>query len=188
MTTHAERVPCTGTHLSDFARVKVDPAQTSFWEGREFHFLDEFSIAAGATKVIKIVSPVDTVVYDILYAIDAGFIRAALCYGGTEGGVFSSPVHSHGANTMSLGPDHRAYAGVAYAQQVLLSSGGTHTGGTEIEITRLKTADNSNFASTFGMEAGLEHGMAAGTYYLRIQNIGAGTTTGTVKARWEERG
>lgn len=175
---------------SGFDRARVEVQTTSFLEGREFHFLDEFSIAAGATKVIQVISPIDTVVFDISYSIDAGFIRATLVEGGTPGGTFNIPVNWHPANNMTVGVNRSDYSppnGIPYQKQVTLFSGGTLTGGTEIEVVRLKVASVTNFASSFGSGPSLDHGMAPGTFYLKIQNLDTVTTTGTVKARWEER-
>ncbi len=44
-----------------FRRVRVDPAQTGFFEGREFCSFYEFSIASGNSVVLKFSCPVDLI-------------------------------------------------------------------------------------------------------------------------------
>jgi hypothetical protein len=46
----------------DFSRLRVDVGQTGFFAGREARTFYEFTIASGATQVIKVVAPVNTIV------------------------------------------------------------------------------------------------------------------------------
>ncbi len=89
---------------------------------------------------------------------------------------------------MTPGNDHRrSYSGPVYASQVVLTAGGTHTGGTELDVIRLKAANSSGNAVSVGNMEDSQRGVGPGTYYFRLQNLGTGSITGTLKTRWEER-
>lgn len=173
---------------SGFERLRVDVAQTSFFEGREFRTFKDLNVAAGATYVIKAVVPINIVLFGLDVALEAGAVRISTRTGGTEGGSFSETLPRFPANNMSLGKDHRKYNGVAYAPTVVITAGGTHNGGgTELDVIRLKANSNTNQASSVGTPSSPERGVGAGTYYFLINNPSADTVVGTFKARWEER-
>lgn len=170
----------------DNARLRVDVAQTGFFAGREFRTFKEFAVAATETYVIKIVVPVNTILFEFGVEIEAGTARIeTMRPGGTvvEGGSFSEALPVLPTNTMTEKPQP------PYASQVLLTAGGTLTGGsvaegTIIDVLRAKAADNSNFAASVGAEAGAERGVAPATYYWRAT---LAAFVGVIKARWEER-
>lgn len=167
-------------------RLRVDVGQTGFFLGREFRTFKEFDVATTSTYVIKIVAPVNTILFEFGLEIEAGTIRIeTLRTGGTvvEGGSFSESLPRIPTNTMTEKPQP------PYAVQNLLTAGGTLTGGsvaegTIIDVLRAKVADNSNFAASVGAEAGAERGVAPATYYWRMAMAGF---IGVIKARWEER-
>jgi hypothetical protein len=161
-----------------FRRLRVDIAQTSFFEGREFRTFKEWTAATTATYVIKAVVPLDIILFSLTSAVEAGTIRVETVVGGTEGGTFSETLPILPANTMSTRPSP------FYTNQTVLTAGGTLTGGTVIDVLRIKAADNSNFAGSVGVAATDERGVGAATYYFRITLTGV---IGTFKARWEER-
>ena len=167
--------------------MRVDSAQTSFFEGREFRTFKELSILTATTYVIKVVTPIDLILNSLEATIDQGSLRVSTHVTGTEGGSFSEVLPVFGANRMTS--RRVGYAGVGgyYDSQVVLTAGGTHAGGIELDIIRLKANNNLNQAASVGSSPFDERGVAAATYYFRLQNIGADTVTGTFKARWEER-
>jgi hypothetical protein len=184
-------LPKTSDRLSTFDRVRVDVAQTSFWEGREFRTFKELSIPALSTIVIKAVVPIDIILFSLQLSLDIGAIRMPTVVGGTEGGSFSSSLPIFGANNMAQPVNHRKTFGVSsdafYVPQVLLSTGGTHTGGTELDVITLKTQGNSQQASSVGTGPTDERGVAPNTYYFRLQNTSNDVLAGKFSARWEER-
>lgn len=161
-----------------FRRLRVDLAQTSFFEGREFRTFKEWTTATTATYVIRAVVPIDIVLFSLQLALEAGTARVETVVGGTTGGTFSETLPIFPGNTMSTRPTP------FYTNQVVLTAGGTLTGGTVLDVLRVKTADNSNFAASVGAAPTDERGVAANTYYFRITLSGA---IGIFKARWEER-
>jgi hypothetical protein len=156
--------------------------QTGFFAGREFRTFKELNIAASETYVIKAVVPIDVILFGLTVQTEAGHLRLATVAGGTPAGTFSETLPIFGRNNMSERPMP------FYVPQVVLTAGGTHTGGTEIDVLRLKANNNTNQASTVGSEGGDERGVAAATYHFRMQNLSAtDAITGVFHARWEER-
>lgn len=162
-----------------YARLRVDPDQTSFWEGLQYRTFREISIASGTTAVFKVVVPVDTVLYDVSLTLDAGAIRLRTVSGGTEGGTFSTPLPILRKNTMTDAPNIPA--------QNAITTGGTHTDGTDIDVIRLVVAGATAQQSSIGSKAYDQRGVGPGTYYWKLENISNSTATGVFSAFWEER-
>lgn len=156
-------------------RLRVDVGQTGFFAGREFRTFFEFT----ANDVIKVVVPVNVILFGLGVTLTAGQMRLETVVGGTEGGSFSNVLPIFGRNNMTERPLP------LYTPVVTMASGGTHTGGTVLDVLLNKVADNAVFASSVGATEGDERGVGAGTYYFRITVTG--TTAGVLKARWEER-
>lgn len=167
-------------------RIRVDVAQTGFFAGREFRTFKEFDVATTSTYVIKIVVPVNTILFEFQVQEEAGTVRVETLRPGvgiTEGGSFSEALPRMPTNTMTEKPQP------PYASVVTLDAGGTLTGTgtpgvTLLDVSRIKAADNSNFAATVGADGGAERGVAPATFYWRFTFTGF---IGVIKARWEER-
>lgn len=179
----------TTDRLSGFERLRVDPDQTSFWEGREFRTFKELNIAASAEYVVKAVVPINIILVKLEVSIESGFVRVGTYAAGTAGGSFSETLPIFNANNMSAGNDHRRnYSGNVYTAQTVLTAGGTHTGGTELDVIRLKTASVTVQAQSVGLSSFDQRGVSANTYYFRLLNLSSqDAVTGTFKTRWEER-
>lgn len=162
-------------------RLRVDVAQTGFFAGREFRTFYEFSIAAGASVYLKFVSPIDFQLFEQSLTVDAGSIRFAAYTGGTEAGSFNTALPIIGKNRMASRP--QPY----YNAQITLHTGGSVSGGTEVEVFRVITSGATAQQVTVGGAQSTERGLPAGTYYLRLQNISSGTATGVYSLFWEER-
>jgi hypothetical protein len=176
-------------------RIRVDDEEIGFYDGREFRTFREFwagalpsstAIAAGATYVIRAIVPIDIVLFSLQLGFDNGQIRVETVVGGTPGGAFADVLPIFGANNMAV---QRALVtgGGYYLPTVTLAGGGTHTGGTVLDVIRLKIENSTGAAASVGNSPDDERGVAANTYYFRITNIGAGVAEGTFKARWEEK-
>jgi hypothetical protein len=157
---------------------------SAFWEGREFRTFLELNIPAGTTLVMRVVVPVDTVFYGLELTLDSGHLRMGTYAGGTEGGTFSVALPIFRANNMSAG-ENRKDQPSAYVAQDTLHYGGTHTGGTELDVQRIRPAKDSSTGN--GAELlGDARGIQPGTYYFRLLAL-VGPVTGVFRARWEER-
>lgn len=161
-------------------RIRVDPGQTGFFEKREFRTFKELSISAGATYVVRATVPVNIILTGLELVVDDGKLRLESAVGGTPGGTFSEALPIIPRNAMTETP-------AAYTPQVALEAGGTHTGGTLLDVILLHTANATGSASSVGNAQQDERGVAPNTYYFRFTNTGSGTVAGVFRARWEER-
>ena len=163
----------------EYSRLKVDIGQTGFFAGREARTFYEFSIASGASQVIKVVAPTDTIVQQLSVELFLAEIRMELVVGGTEAGTFATPLPILKTNTMTTAS--------SYVPQVTMNRGGTHTGGTVVDLLEAVSGANSNKATPSGATEESPQGFAAGTFYIRLINTDGATATGIFRARWEER-
>jgi hypothetical protein len=163
----------------DYSRLRVDVGQTGFFAGREARTIYEFSIAQGATQVIKVVAPTDTIVQTLGLDLFLAELRLELVIGGTEGGTFGTPLPIFKTNTMTTAS--------TYTPQVTMATGGTHTGGTIVDLLRVLSGSNENKATVSGATEASPQGFSAGTFYIRLINIDGNTANGIFRARWEER-
>jgi len=162
-----------------YARLRVDVGQTGFFAGREVRTFYDFSIPNGQTHVIKVVSPVDTILQMLKLELDLAELRLELRIGGTEGGTFNTALPIIKTNTMSTASD--------YVPQVTMNRGGTHTGGTLVDLLTAYSGSNPNKAVTDSTTDNLPQGFPAGTFYIRLINTDGATASGIFRARWEER-
>lgn len=174
----------TGMYTSDkegFRRLRVDVAQTGFFEGREFRSFYEFSVSSGSSFVIKFTSAVDFILFEQSLSVDSGGIRFSAITGATETSSFNTSVPVIGKNRMSSRPTPY------YTSQASISTGGTISGGTVVEVVRVITANSTAQESSVGGVISTERGLPAGTYYLKFENTENSTTTGVYALFWEER-
>lgn len=167
-----------------FSRLRVDPAQTGFFEGREFRTFYEFSIPSGQSVTLKFACPVDFIMFQQALSVDAGGIRLTAITGATESTPFNTPLPVIGKNRMT---SRRQYTGGYYAAQETISSGGSVTGGTVVEAVRVVAANATSQRATVGGQTSDERGLPAGSYYLKMENLHNGTTTGVYSLFWEDR-
>ena len=162
-----------------YGRLRVDVGQTGFFAGREAYTFYEFSIATGSSQVIKVVSPTDTIVQRFSIELDLAAIRLELVAGGTEGGTFGTALPIIKSNTMTTAS--------SYVPQVTMSRGGTHTGGTVVDVLTAISGDKLQKSTAATATEDMPVGFPAGTYYIRLVNIDGATASGIFRARWEER-
>lgn len=183
--THAERIEAYPPKVlmtdgnGSYARLRVDVGQTGFFAGREFRVLKELSIASGATQVLKIVSPIDSILYAFGVELTLSQLRVELVVGGTESGTFNGAITPLKTNQMTTASD--------YASQVTFATGGSHTGGTVIDAFDIVSGSNVNKAIVQQVDESQPLGFSAGTYYIRMHNTDGATAKGFLKLRYEER-
>jgi hypothetical protein len=163
----------------DYARIRVDVAQTGFFAGTEFRTFRRLSIAAGASLVIRAVVPIDVILFQLALELVDGWVDVETVTAGTPGGSFSETLPIFRRNNMSVAP--------VVVPQVVLTAGGTHTGGTVLDVLAARASGATAQASSVGNHLTDERGIAPGTYYFRLTNPGSGTATGVFRAWWEER-
>ena len=159
-------------------RIRVDDTQTSFFQGTQARTFMEAAVAAGASLWVRATVPLNIVLYELNFTVDAGSMRISTYSGGTASGTWTTqPVIRK--NTMSDAP--------AYTPQVAVASGGAMTGGTLNDVVRVVSSSATAQQSTVGTVPFSERGIGAGTYFYKIENIGTGTINVVLHAWWEER-
>jgi hypothetical protein len=167
----------TGTGVDPRPRLRVDTAQTSFLEGRQFRVFHEFNIASGATLVGRFITTQDVVVLRRHITVVQGNLRYVLNSGGTPTGTFTSKT-VFPVNSMASRPSP------AYTSTTLATIGGTAlTGGTDLDAVLLETG-SSQAVSVQNIAD--EVGLPAGTYYVAITNTGGTALRGVYQVVWEE--
>lgn len=163
-----------------FSRLRVDNGNTSFFKGREFKIFHEFSLAAAAVRVYRIVTPINLIIQHLNAQVWDGEARVEfLTEGGTPGGSFSTTLSNIRTNRMST-------ADTSYASQNVVTTGGTHTSGTVSNVVQLDSAMGSGHHHEAVNDDRL-YGLPAGTYYIKVTNTGLATAAGSISLRWEER-
>jgi hypothetical protein len=157
-------------------RVRVDVAQTGFFENRERRSFKEWATATTGTYVIRATVPINVILSALDIALEAGAIRIETVVGGTASGTWAEVLPIFAANNMTNAP--------AYTGQVFLDAGGTHTGGVVLDVLRAKTDANTNRSSSVGATADTVRGVSPGVYYYRMTLTGV---IGVASFRWEER-
>lgn len=158
-------------------RIRVGVGQTGFFAGREFRTFRELNISVGTPLVIRAVVPLDIILSGLEVELLDGSLKLETIVGGTPGGTFSQTLPIFSRNTMSDTP--------TYTPLVVLTAGGTLTGGAVIDVLVAQTSGQGSRAASVGANSGDERGVGANTYYFKLTAIAA--ITGVFRARWEER-
>lgn len=150
------------------ARLKVDVAQTGFWEAREFRFEYELS----GNTVIKFNSPIDFILQSQSLLSHDGIATLAvyLANQGAVDGTFDQPITTINNNLLSTAP--------AYVGQISLSTGGTFTPSDNDpnfarEYIKVIATTATSQRSTVGGNTVPERGLPAGEYYLVFTGVDA---------------
>ena len=174
--------PVPSSVITTASRLRVDVGQTGFFEGRDFRSFYELNVAAEATLNLRFVSPIDFILWEQALNLDSGSRRMAVYINATVSGAWT-PIAPIGRNRMSTAP--------AYAPLAALSYGGNFTGGTLVEVIRVRTGSNqgNQRSSTVGARQSDERGLPAGSYIISLQPLGVETdaATGVYSIEWEER-
>jgi len=165
--------------VSEFDRIKVTVGRSCFFAGRQRSTFYQYSIPTTESKVIKVVAGVNTLVQNFGATLNVAALRVELVTGGTEGGTFGTELPVLQTNTMTTVGE--------YTSQVTLAVGGTHSGGTIIDVLDLNAGTPARQAVAASATESEPLGFAPGTYYIRLVNTDGATATGIFKARWEER-
>lgn len=159
-------------------RMKVDPAQTGFFEGREFRISYEFNIASGSTQVIKFSCTSDFILWEQRIEVDEGFLIYKPTINPSTATGFITTIPQYGKNRMSTTP--------VVTNTVTVTTGGTITGGDAVETARIKVANATGQQASVGGAVYSERGLPAGDYYLTLKADGA-ITKGIINLVYEIR-
>jgi len=164
----------------EFARIPVDVAQTSFFEGREFRFIRKIT-----TPIIyRFTAPVEFILSSQSFGIVDGEFEFYAWRGEnvTPSGTWASvPIL---AKNISL--TRRLFNGSFYAGQCTIDSGGSIVvtdSNNYADYAHLKTSNASGQKTSIADQSAQGRYLAAGTYYLQF----TGTAIGSYALEWEER-
>lgn len=166
-------------------RLRVDPGQTGFFAGRFFRsYIEALIPVAGPPVQFRFTSPIDFILWLQSLELTQGATELRVYTGATPSGVWTQrPVI--GVNRMAQRP--QPY----YAAQCTLETGGNFTGGTEVDVLKVRTSAANNTAQNVG-DSWTERGLPAGTYYGRLQTLAGGLNVNDpaqliYSLTWEER-
>lgn len=166
-------------------RIRVDPGQTGFFAGKFFRsYIETLIPVAGPSVQFRFTSPIDFILWLQSPELTQGAIELRVYTGATGSGTWTQrPVI--GVNRTAQRP--RPY----YAAQCTLETGGNFTGGTEVDVLKVRTSSANNTASNVG-DQWSERGLPAGTYYGRLQTLAGGLAVNDpaqliYALTWEER-
>lgn len=166
-------------------RLRVDPGQTGFFAGRMFRNYHEALIpVAGPSVQFRFTSPVDFILWQQNLDLTQGALEMRVYTGATPSGTYvdKTPI---GVNRMTERP--QPY----YDAQCRIGFGGNFTGGTEVDLLKLRASAANNTANNVGGDFS-ERGLPAGTYYGRFSTLTGGVTVNDsaqmiYSLQWEER-
>jgi hypothetical protein len=166
-------------------RLRVDPGQTGFFEGRMFRAFFSGTIpTAGPSVQFRFTSPVNFILWLQQLELTQGALQLEVYTGATSTGTWAA-VPIIGLNRMSEAPQP------AYASQVTIETGGNFTGGTRVDLLQVRTAAANNTASNVGQEF-TERGLPAAVFHGRLSTLPGGLTVNDAaqyvyRLQWEER-
>lgn len=158
----------------NYARLRVDPGQTSFWAGKQFRTFQKLTLPAGTNRVVRATVGVNIVLYNTSFVVDGSSVEMELVVGGTAAGPWT-PMPVLRKNNMTTAP--------VIASGVTLDYDGAHVGGTVIDLNRIIAGNKDS--SVGGTDS--ERGVGPGTYYYRLTNVGAQEAIVVFSGWWEER-
>lgn len=172
--------PIATSREQKFARIPVDPAQTSFFEGREFRFVRKI-----ATPVVfRFTAPVEFILSSQTFGIVDGEFEfyAWRDDNVTPSGIWTSePIFAKNTSTT-----RQLYDGVPYVRQCSIDSGGSIAitdANLYADYERLKTTGATGQRISIVDQSTQGRYLAAGVYYLQFTGI----SESSYKIEWEER-
>lgn len=177
--TYAERVEAYPPSVlmtdndGEYARLRVDVAQTGFFAGREFRLVRKLT----SPRVYRFTFPVPVILFEQLLTATSGDIELFAWAGSnvTPAGAWAA-VPFLPKNAVNTG----------YAPQTTVETGGTITvadANLYRDYARVAASGATAQRFTVGGPVNSERYLAAGTYYVQL----SGTGEGSYSLMWEER-
>lgn len=167
----------TGTGAVPRPRMRVDPGDTAFYEGRQFLAAYEFNLTAGSSMWLRFITPVDCIIKNRALTVVQGNVRAQTQQGGTPAGTWTAGTVIP-ANIMASRPTP------LYVGQVQTASGGTVSPG--VVVSPPLVLETGNNVATSVHNVAPEQGLPPGTFYTELRNTGSNAGRGVYTVLWEE--
>lgn len=171
--------------VEGFRRLRVDPGQTGFFSGKFFRsYIEAVIPVAGPSVQFRFSSPIDFILWSQVLEVTQGAIDFRVYTGATSTGSWTArPII--GVNRMAQ--RQTPY----YTNQITLETGGNFTGGTEVDLLKVRASSANNSASNVGITS-TERGLPAGVYHGRFQTLTGGVPVNDAAQllytlSWEER-
>lgn len=165
------------------SRLRVDPGQTGFFAGRMFRSFHEFDIPAGGSLNMIFQSPVNFIVWDLRVELDQGALRVENVTNPVLGADPWTELPEIPRNGMTEAPQP------AYTPRVQMGYGGAFTGGTVVDVLRIRTTQNQGNSHSSSLVSGAdnERGLPPGNYIVRLSAMPGVTeaSTGVISMSWE---
>jgi hypothetical protein len=156
--------------------MQVAPLGDGFWQGRQFRAYKEFTLAAGASLTLRVVASKPFILQAQDLYTEEGSCRAVVRALGTPSGAWST--------LSTVNPKFRI--GMEPVSTIVLSEGGTYTGGQEREVLRGASATGgATKLSSAGSSLAGWRGLPASTFYITI-TAGADGCIGIYSIEWED--
>lgn len=166
-------------------RIRVDPGQTGFFAGKFYRsYIEALIPVAGPSVQFQFTSPIDFILWSQVLVLTQGAIDFRVYTGATPSGSWTArPII--GVNRMAQRP--QPY----YAAQVTLETGGNFSGGTEVDLIKVRASAANNSAQNVGSDVS-ERGLPAGVYHGRFTTLTGGVVVNdpaqlVYSLLWEER-
>lgn len=166
-------------------RLRVDPGQTGFFDGRMFrNYINGVIPTVGPTVQFRFTAVVDFILWVQQMDLTQGALQMEVFTGATSTGVWTdlTPI---GLNRMLSRP--QPY----YVPVNKLSIGGDFTGGTQVDLMQLRAAAANNNANNVGGDFS-ERGLPPAVFHGRFSTLAGGLTVNDAaqflyQLYWEER-
>jgi hypothetical protein len=169
------------------------PVSPGFVAGREFRSFHEFSVAAGSQipagqrVLFRFALGANMLLESLELSIDDGQIRVTSHAGGVAIGAFTAmPVIP--ANSLAGVPGYASLTVLGVTPPGLPAAVGV-SGSVLRDVFRVKTPPGGGASMSVPSTIDAPRGLPAGaTFYVLVENIGAGPVEGTLRLRWQEPG
>jgi hypothetical protein len=163
-----------------------------FFRGREFRTFYEFSTTGGTQipannrVLFRTVLGSNMLLESLELSIDDGQVRVTSHAGGTPTGAFVTTLPIIPANTMVGAPTYTSLT-VISATAAGLAAAVAITGSSLRDVVRVKTPAGGGASNSENSAVDSVRGLPAGaTFYILVENLGAGAVEGTMRLRWQE--
>jgi hypothetical protein len=172
--------------------VTSDLGNPGFFRGREFRSFYEFSTTAGTQIpannriLFRAALGASMLLESLELSIDDGQVRVTSHAGGTPTGAFVTTLPIIAANSIVGTPVYTPLV-VLSATAAGLIAAVNITGSSLRDVVRVKTPAGGGASNSENSTVDSVRGLPTGaTFYILVENLGAGNVEGTLRMRWQE--
>lgn len=148
-----------------FSASYLNGHDAAFISGASFRLFHSFDLTSGSPVTFEVVVSSGVILDALSLDLHSGEVVFETVVGGTPSGTFGTPITIFNRNNLDNAP--------APTPPVTIAIGGSHTGGTLLDVLHAKTDSNNNRAASVGDTQDDGRGIATGTYYFRVVSVSA---------------